>query len=232
MQRLRRVGVPAGVLLGLLLGGDGWAAQPAPAAAPRVSRMHAIGASLLLPGLGQRATGHPHRARAFLAAEAAIVIAFAASEVQGYVGKQSYIEYAERFAGVADASGKPDWYYRNLARYATSDEYVDEIERTARGMFGDDLQAREAYVARNRPVPEDTWVWRSSADRGEYRDRREASRNAYRRASLCLGAAVLNRLVSAVDAARLARHHDDRATLLYRPEFDGLGYVCLQWRID
>ena len=198
----------------------------------RGSRLRAIGSSLLLPGLGQRATGHPGRARVFLAAEAAILIGYISGEAQGYVRKQSYVEYAEQFAGVRGAQDKPDWYYRNLGRFPSSDEYIDEIARTARAIYGDDLAQREAYVERNAPGPDELWAWRSEADRQEYRSRRQASRSALRRANLFLGAALLNRIVSAVDAARLAGRGGHHSTLFYQPTEDGTGYLCVQWNLD
>jgi len=221
-------------LLGLLLAlaGSASRADDAGAGTPRGSRLKALAASLLLPGLGQRLTGHPTRARVFFAAEGAILIGFVTSEVQGATLKRSYVEYADRFAGVADAEGKPDWFYRNLGRFTSSEEYLDEIAITARGLYGDDLAQREAYIARNAPGPDELWRWRSEADRQEYRDRRQASRNALRHADLFLGAALLNRVLSAVDAVRLARSAEPRHAFFYRPGEDGSGYLCVQWTLD
>jgi hypothetical protein len=141
-----------------------------------------------------------------------------ASEVQGYVRKQGYIDFAEELAGVADADGRADWYYRNLGQYRSSDDYVDDIAATARALYGDDLAARDAYVARNRPTAAESWRWRSDSDRREFRERRKASRNAYRRASLFLGAALFDRLLSAVDAARLAGKLPLRSEIEVTPE--------------
>ena len=232
-SRTRRTRWIAGVL-GLLLGLAGSTARADEAGGRErpSSRLKALAASLLLPGLGQRLTGHPTRARVFFAAEGAILIGFVTSEVQGAAHKQSYIEYADRFAGVTDADGKPDWFYRNLGRFASSDAYLDEIAVTARGLYGDDLEQREAYVARNAPGPGELWRWRSEADRQEYRDRRQASRNALRHADLFLGAALLNRVLSAVDAVRLTRQTGSHSTFFYRAGEDGSGYLCVQWTLD
>lgn len=198
----------------------------------RHNRLKAIGASLLLPGLGQLTTGHKDHARAFFAAEAAIVIAYTAFTVQGNVHQNDYIDYAGRFAGVSDAEGRPDWYYHNLGQYNSSDDYIDEIERTARAMYGNDLEARAEYVERNRPGPDETWQWRSEADRLEYHAKRKSSRNAFRSASHTLGVALLNRLVSAVDAAILAGKSDNRHAFYYAPDPDGSGYLCVSWTLD
>jgi len=201
-------------------------------ARPQPSRLRAVGASLLLPGLGQIATGHPGRARAYLMAEAGSWIGFLASEIQGYVRKQGYVDYAEAFAGVADADGQEDWFFRNLGSYASYEDYRDDIARTARAIYGDDLAAREAYVVESlRGVP--TWEWSSRAHRLEFHERRKASRDAYRRASLFIGGALLNRLVSALDAAwttgRGQRGERRPAhALFFQPGEEG-GYVCLRW---
>jgi hypothetical protein len=230
-MRARKPGAAGAIVaaLALLLGLTG--GVRAEGHAP--SRLKAIGWSLLLPGLGQQATGHPSRARVYFAAEAATAIGYVTGEAQGYALKRSYVDYAEQFAGVSSAEGKPDWYYRNLGRFRSTDEYLDEIARTARAIYGDDLAAREAYVRRNEPAPDERWTWRSDADRQEFRARRQGSRNALRRANFFLGAALLNRVVSAVDAARLAGHSKPpRAALFIRPAEEGSGYLCVQWKLN
>jgi hypothetical protein len=196
------------------------------------SRLKAIGASLLLPGLGQLVTGHPGRAKAFFVTEGAILITFITLTVQGNVRRDGYIGYAETFAGVSDIDGKPDWYYSNLAEYRHSDDYVDAIQRTARAMFGNDLEKRQEYVEQNRPGSDEVWEWRSEADRQEFRSKRKASRNAFRSANHMLGAALLNRLLSAVDAAILSSRGSDNRTVYYEPQPDGPGYLCVRWALD
>ncbi|MBD3237706.1 MAG: hypothetical protein GF330_13465 [Candidatus Eisenbacteria bacterium] len=196
------------------------------------SRLKAIGASLLLPGWGQLLTGHRDRARIYLSAEAAILIGYVAFTVQGAVRKNSYIEYAERFGGLTDADDRPDWYYRNLGEYDSSGDYVDDIERTARAIYGNDLAQRQAYVDANAPRPDEEWAWRSTDDRLEYRARRKASRNSYRSATHTLGVALLNRLISAVDAAISASRSQRDHALYYQPTPDGGGYLCMRWMFD
>ncbi len=172
-----------------------------------------------------------------------MITGFVMSEIQGHSRKNDYIEYAEQFAGVSDAGGQPDWFYRNLGSYGSYEDYRDDIARTARAIYGDDLAARAAYIEENlQGVPH--WEWPSREQRLEYRDRRESSRSAFRRASFFVGGAILNRLVSVVDAAWLAGRDrrakdgaDERASggekapdraLYFQPLEEG-GYVCLQW---
>lgn len=196
------------------------------------SRLKAMGASMVLPGWGQLLTGHRDRARLFLTAEAMILISYVAFNVQGEVRKNGYIDYAEQFAGAGNVDDRPDWYYRNLADYNSSDEYLDDVERIARAMYGNDLERRREYVEKNSAGPDEAWEWESTADRLEYRSQRKASRNAFRSATHVLGIALLNRLVSAVDAAISAsRGNRDRA-LYYQPTPDGGGYLCMRWMLD
>lgn len=194
-----------------------------------VSPLKAVAASLLIPGLGQLATGHKGRAKLFMAAEAAILVCFVTFQVHGHVEKNRYIDYAELFAGVADAGGKEDWYYRNLGQYHSSADYVESIARTARAMYGDDLEQRNAYIARHRPPADDVWNWRSEADRRDFREQRKDSRNSFRRSDQMLGLALLNRVLSAVDAARLARGTRSKQSLYAHVGVDGTSYVGLRW---
>jgi hypothetical protein len=237
----------AGATLGVIRAGSATtgAAPPAAATRPhlaiaattpssidRMSRLKALGASWLLPGLGHRMIGREGRARFFTMVETGVLLGVAVSEAQGYVRKRGYVDYAESFAGVADAAGKPDWYYRNLGQYRSSDDYVDDIARTARALYGDDLAARDAYVEQNRPGPGETWRWDSNADRREFRERRKASRNAYRRASLFIGGALLNRLLSSLDAARLAGKPKLHAALEWLPGETGESRFGMVWTLD
>jgi hypothetical protein len=203
-----------------------------PASADRVSRLKALGASWLLPGMGHRMIGRDGRARLFTMMETAVLLGVAVSEAQGYVRKRGYVDYAESFAGVADATGKPDWYYRNLGQYRNSDDYVDDIARTARALYGDDLAGRDAYIEQNRPGPGEAWRWSSDADRREFRERRKASRNAYRRASLFIGGALLNRLLSSLDAARLAGKPKLHAAVEWLPDETGESRFAVVWSPD
>jgi hypothetical protein len=196
-----------------------------------ISRVKAMGASLLLPGLGQMLAGHPGRARLFMTAEAGILTSYVVFRVQGRVRKERYIEYAELFAGNDDVGGRQDWYYRNLGQYHSSEDYVDEIARSARAMYRDDIQQRDAYVAEHRPGPDEEWEWASEAHRLEYREMRKASRNALRHADLMIGIALLNRVLSAVDAAILMRTGAKNRGLYASGGADGTGYLGLAWEL-
>ncbi len=161
--------------------------------------------SLLLPGLGQMRLGETNRGIVFLTAEAGFWAGFAVFQVQGSLRKDSYIEMAELFAGVSDAKGRDDEYYRRISNWSSSFAYNQVIRREARALYGDDLDGREAYYEANRVTPDAEWRWDSHAAQMRYRDKRRDSAAAYKNSRNMLGLALANRVVSMLDAALLAR---------------------------
>ncbi len=231
--------LPAGVSAPWLAAGAGTgtgtaASQPAARgeAPRRPSAAKTIGASLLVPGWGQHLTGHRGRATAFLAAEAALIATWIGFRVQGEVRQDRYVDYAERFAAVQDARDKSDGYYRNLGRYLNAADYEDDLARDARARFGNDIEQREAYVAARRPSAEEAWQWDSRAHRDTFVEMRKASRSSFQHADQTIGVILLNHLLSAVDAGRLARKGASGRALYVRPGPDGTSYVGLTWPLD
>ncbi len=167
----------------------------------------AIGASALLPGLGETYAGHPDRAKFFYAAEAAIWTTFGIFRVQASQRKERSIEYAEVNGG-APGDGDSD-YYEHIGFWLSIDEWHDIVRRDARAAYPDDPAAQEAYFQEFKRYDEsDSWNWEDDDTRLRYRQLRSESESAYRNARLAVGAAVLNRLVSMADALALTRKHN------------------------
>jgi hypothetical protein len=198
----------------------------------RISPARSIGASLILPGWGQHLTGHSGRARVFLATEAALIATFIGFRVQGEVRQDRYSDYAGLFAGVENAKGKSDGYYRNLGRYMSAADYEDDLARDARARFGDDIAQREAYVAARRPRPDEAWQWESRARREAFTEMRKESRSSFHRADQVIGVILLNHVLSAVDAGRLSRKGASGKALYVSPGPEGMNYVGLTWPLD
>lgn len=198
----------------------------------RLSAARSIGASLLVPGWGQHLAGRDGRARAFLTTEVVLIGAFIGFRIQGKVRQERYIDYAELFAGVAEADGKSDGYYRNLGRYPSTVEYEDDLMRDARARFGDDVEQREAYVADRRPEADEAWRWESEAHRKTFTEMRKDSRSSFHQADQVIGIILLNHILSAVDAGRLARRSDSGKALYLGAGPDGTSYVGLSWSFN
>lgn len=176
-------------------------------------RLKVLGLSLLLPGLGHKAMGYTDRATAFMSADGVIWVGYATFRVQTELRQDRYVETAKIGAGVQQAEGQSDDYYRLLGDYSSADLYDDEIRRDARSRYPDDLAGREAYFESNRIPDERRWDWASSAVWTRYRDERGDALLSNKRASYMLGLAVANRLLAAVDAMRLVHRRDQEPKL-------------------
>jgi hypothetical protein len=192
--------------------------------------MVALLLSAVLPGLGEFYTGHPTRAKWFMAAEGAIWLGYGAYQIQGNMREDDYQEFAMIFAGVE--KGASSQYYDDIEDYIRSQgdrSYNQMIRREARSLFPDDLDAQEKYLKKNGYFGDLAWDWESDDRFGEYRKLRHSAAVSYRNAFYMTGLAVLNRAMSAIDSAWMARRHNQRnagepsARFSVSPEFsDGV----------
>ncbi len=153
----------------------------------RKSPVKAAALSALLPGLGQRYNGRNNKATYFFAAEAVTWLAFGSFRVYGSWREDDYIDYGNVHAN-AQLDGKSDEFLDWVGFYDNIDQY-----NTA-GRVGDP----------DRPylfdTPENHWEWQSTEAQRKYRDLKNSSREAFRRADFMIAVAVINRVVSMVDA--------------------------------
>lgn len=200
-------------------------AGPAPggAASPdRKSIKKAFFLSLALPGAGEYYVGAKRYTAGFLTAEGLIWSFALVSKFQGDLWRQDYRDYAAQRAG-ANFSREDDDYYRDVYEYPNRDWYNEDQWRQARDLYPDDLAAQAAYVADKLYGEADDWRWQTNGDWERYRELRVRSRNALQRISYAAGSALLNHLLSAVNAARVARRHNNRQAV--KPGDVG-------WRLD
>ncbi len=148
--------------------------------------------SLVIPGWSQLRSGHKYRGAFFLTAEAAIWTSYIIFQSQGSSREGSYQDYAQNFAGVSSGD-RDDDYWRSLGAYRSDGEYNEDRLRDLRA--GIDPEGPE-YGAN------DAWLWQSEQRFDEYNALRRDSNSAYDNADLILVFALVNRLVSFVDAMR------------------------------
>jgi hypothetical protein len=169
------------------LGATAAAARPA-----RKSMWRAAAYSALLPGLGEYYVGNRRKARYFFAAETVSWVGFFAFRTYGSWKKDDYIDFAREKAG-AQLEGKSDEFNDWVGFYNDIDQF-NTLGRVA---------------DRDRPYLEDTpenhWRWQSLEDRMAYRNLKNRSREAYRRADFMIGVMVLSRIISIIDAVHDAR---------------------------
>jgi len=189
--------------------------------------MLALHISCGLPRWGEMYTGHDARGRAFMAVEAAIWVAYAGFTVQTGMREEDYREFAEIFAGVPD--GADGGYYEDIADYIRSegyDSYNEAVRDDARSLYPDDPAAQDAYYAENGYFGDAAWDWESDTRFKEYRHLRHLAGDSDRMAFYMTGLALLNRAVSAIDSAWMARlggrggASGSRASLSVAPHVD------------
>lgn len=166
----------------------------------RVSVSRAALLSLALPGAGQWYAGARGRAAVFLSAEGLCWAAVGFFETVGQAKKNDFRVYASVHAGI-DPAGKGDDFYRTITFYNSREEY---------NTLGRAYDPRKPYY---NDVPDWRWQWDSEASRFAYRVIRNQSNEAFNRVKFSVGALVLNRVISAIDAIRTARGVNRRARM-------------------
>ncbi len=148
--------------------------------------------SALLPGAGEYYLGNRGKARYFFAVEAISWAGCIAFRTYGHWRKDDYIRYARTNAG-ADLEDKSE-EFRDLVGFYTSIDDYNSLGRV--------YDPERPYLY---DTPDNHWRWQSDADQAAYRNLKNRSREAYRRAKYMIGIAVANRIVSILDAIRDTR---------------------------
>ncbi len=150
--------------------------------------------SLLLPGMGELYAGDYSTGKYFTIAEGAFVSALVGFNVYGKWQENNYKEFAASF-GSANINGKDDKYFADLANYLNIDQYnkIKELDRK----FDETYDPNTHY-----------WKWKDQTQRKEYRTMWLASERAYNNIQFAVGAMILNRVASAINAVRLVVRHN------------------------
>jgi hypothetical protein len=196
-----------------------------PAAQTRTDRKsikRAFFMSLAIPGAGEYYVGAKRYAAGFLTAEGLIWGFALVSKFQGEMWRSDYRNFAAQQAG-ANYGRDDDNYYRDIYEYPNSDWFNEDQWRQAREQYPNDPQAQAAFVAGRLYTAADGWRWATEDDWNRYRSLRVKSRKTLQRISYAAGSALLNHLLSAVNAARLARSYNFR---------HARKTAAIDWRLD
>lgn len=155
----------------------------------------AIAYSFLLPGLGDLYAGNFGTGRYFMGAEAGLWTTYGGFRLYGEWLKSDARALAIQGAS-ANFDGKDDKFEVNLGNFADMTGY-----NAAK------LRNRE-YDLMYDPNAGFAWQWASDADRLHYKDLRNRGQGALSNSQFVLGALVINRIVSAISAARSVSSHN------------------------
>ena len=159
--------------------------------------------SLTVPGWGQLTTGHRTAATVFGIAELGVWTTYTAFRIQNQMRRDAYMRTA-RVVGGIDLKGRDEEFQRIVGSFISSDEYNQlVVARDAATLFYSNPAAFQQYYNEHSLKGGDVWVWPDEQALLRYRGQRKESQRAALRANAALGFAVVNRMLSAIHAARL-----------------------------
>lgn len=149
--------------------------------------------SLLLPGMGELYAGSYSSGKYFTIAEGALWATYIGFNAYGSWQQDNYKSFAASNAGVNNNNKNSD-YYANIGLYLSINEYNDTqaFDRNFTAMYN----PQQYY-----------WNW-SSQDRKTYRSMWLSSENAFNNLRFVVGAMILNRIISAINAVRLVAKYN------------------------
>ena len=152
--------------------------------------------SLLLPGMGELYADAYDSGVYFTVADGVLWGAYIGVNVYANWQKDRYISYAQTNGGIT-TSNKDDDYYATISQYLNIDEYNNQkaFERNF-----DEMYNSNTYF----------WKWNTSEERKSYRDMWVSSEQSFNNLRFVVGALVLNRVVSAINAVRLVSKYNNK----------------------
>ncbi|MGE5352377.1 MAG: hypothetical protein ACM3P0_09860 [Acidobacteriota bacterium] len=158
------------------------------------SAMLAILYSLVLPGMGELYGGNYSSGKYFTIADGVLWGVYAGYNIYGNWQRNNYKTFARSFGGV-NPEGKNSDFYANIGAYISQEEY-----NRRQGL---DANFEEMYNG-----DQFYWKWNGQNQRQEYRGMWESSEQAFNDVRFAVGALIVNRIISAFNAARIVRNYN------------------------
>lgn len=145
--------------------------------------------SMVLPGMGELYANSYDSGKYFTIADGALWGVFTGFTLYGDWQKNNYISYAKTNAGI-NLDGMESDFIANVSVYLSLSDYnrIQELNRDYDKTYNANLY---------------NWNWGSNDQRKEFRDMWSSSEGAYNKVRFVVGALILNRIVSAINAVRL-----------------------------
>ncbi len=151
--------------------------------------------SLLLPGMGELYVDRYDMGKYFTIAEGALWVGLAGVNLHANSMQDDARRYAAEHAGTP-FTGKNDQYFVDISNFNTIYQFNEQVLR--------DRNPQKLYD----PMSSDYWSWDSDANRNLFRDQRVAADKMFNNTRFVVAAIVVNHVVSAINAARLAFSHN------------------------
>jgi hypothetical protein len=153
--------------------------------------------SLLLPGMGELYADAYNVGKYFTIADGLLWGTFIGMNAYSNWQEDSYKSYAASEAGVINDANKDEDFYANIGDYTSVYTYNEQkaLERNFDEMYDEQTKF---------------WKWNTTAERRTYRDMWNSSETASNGIRFVVGGLILNRLISAINAARLVSAYNNR----------------------
>lgn len=150
--------------------------------------------SAILPGMGELYAEGYSSGKYFTIAEGVLLGSLIGVSAYAENQKNNYRSYAEVYGGVTLA-GKSDKYFADISAYLDIYEFnhVKDLERS-----------KEVYNEKTQ-----YWKWNSQTSRREFRKMWKASETASNSTRFIVGALLLNRVASVINAIRLVNRYNN-----------------------
>ena len=149
--------------------------------------------SLLLPGMGELYAGSYSSGKYFTIAEGALWASYIGFNSYGNWQKDNYKSFAVSNGGITEAN-KNDDYYANIGLYSSVNEF-------------NDAKALDRNFAEMYDTQKYYWNWNGD-DRKAYRGMWLASEHSFNNIRFVVGAMIVNRIISAINAVRLVSKYN------------------------
>ena len=150
--------------------------------------------SLLLPGMGELYAESYDSGIYFTVADGVLWGTYIGMNVYGNWQQDRYTSFAQNKAGIT-TDNKDDAYYATISQYLNIEDYNNEkaFERNF-----DEMYNTNQYF----------WKWNTSEDRKSYRSMWVSSEQTFNNVRFVVGALLLNRVISAINAVRLVSKYN------------------------
>ena len=153
--------------------------------------------SLLLPGMGELYADAYNVGKYFTIADGLLWGTFIGMSAYSNWQEDSYKSYAASEAGVINDASKDEDFYANIGDYTSVYTYNEQkaLERNFDEMYDEQTNF---------------WKWNTTDERRTYRDMWNSSETASNGIRFVVGGLILNRLISAINAARLVSAYNNK----------------------
>jgi hypothetical protein len=153
--------------------------------------------SLLLPGMGELYADSYGSGKYFTIADGILWGTLIGMNAYSGWQEDNYKTYAASNADVINDGVKDEDFYANIGDYTSVYSYNDQkaLERNF-----DEMYDEQAYF----------WKWNTTDERRTYRDMWNSSETASNNIRFVVGGLILNRVISAINAARLVSSYNKR----------------------